>query len=99
MSLSTRLIYRSASYNEGYEDEDGTFFQYGNEAYVVLNLFAKGTLYENKKTGLGIDVFVKINNLTNAQYYHVTENNPISMGAVPQSPIAVLGGINFRFLR
>lgn len=99
LSLSTRLIYRSASYNEGYVDNNSNFLQFSNQDFVVLNLFAKGTLYENKKSGLGVDLFAKVYNLTNAQYYHTTDNNPLSMGAAPQAPITVLGGFNFRFLR
>lgn len=99
LSISARLLYRSISYNEGYADEDGIFVQYGNQDFVTLNLFLKGTIYQNKKSGLQVDLFSKIYNVTDARYYHTTDNNPISMGASPQAPILVLGGLNFKFLR
>lgn len=99
ISLSARLLFRSASYNEGFQAQDGTFYQTGNNAFATLNLFLKGTVYENKKSGLGIDLFVKANNVTNARYYHVTNSDAISMGRAPQAPILVLGGLNFRFIR
>lgn len=99
MSFSARCLFRTASYNEGYQDQDGRFFQFGNKPFVTLNLFLKGTLYENKKSGLGIDLFAKVNNATNARYYHVTDNRSITMERAPQSPILILGGLNFRFMR
>ncbi|MCP4443276.1 MAG: TonB-dependent receptor [Aureispira sp.] len=98
-SCNTSLLYRSATLNEGFADEDGIFSQYGSKGYVVLNLFTKYKVYNNIKNGFGIDIFAKVQNLTNAQYFNTTANNPALMGAMPQTPILIQGGVSLSLQR
>jgi len=94
-SLNNSIIYRSESYNNGFFDIDNNFFQTGNPAFVVWNAFAKYKIIKAKKVKL--DVFVKVNNLLNSQYYHTTDNSAIGLGASPQDPIRFVGGVTIGF--
>jgi iron complex outermembrane receptor protein len=60
-------------------------------------LFARYQIYDKKKVGLS--VFVKVNNVLNNRYYHVTDNSTIAFGATPQDPIRFLAGLSFLFGR
>lgn len=93
-SLNNSLIYRSNTYNNGFLNDEDEFFQVGNSAFVLWNLFAKYTLVKKRK--ISVDLFLKINNLLNNKYYHTTDNTSISFGASPQDPIRFSAGINFR---
>ncbi|WMX12822.1 TonB-dependent receptor [Aureispira sp. CCB-E] len=94
-SLNNSLIYRSESYNNGFIDNDGNFFQTGSPSFVVWNLFAKYKIITTKKVNL--DVFVKINNVLNSKYYHATDNSAIGLGASPQDPIRFVSGLTVGF--
>jgi iron complex outermembrane receptor protein len=94
-SLNNSIVYRSASYNNGAFDTDNNFFQTGNLAFVVWNAFAKYKILKAKKVKL--DVFIKVNNVLNHQYYHTTDNSAISLGASPQDPIRFVAGLTLGF--
>lgn len=91
-SLNNSLIYRSSTYNEGFTDTEGEFFQVGNASFVLWNLFSKYTVVKKRK--FSMDIFVKINNVLNSKYYHTTDNTPISFGASPQDPIRFSAGLS-----
>ncbi|BDS11768.1 TonB-dependent receptor [Aureispira anguillae] len=94
-SISNNILYRSASYNNGSIDIDGELIQAGNPAFVVWNLFAKYSFAKQKKAK--VNLFVKVNNVLNNQYYHTTDNSTISLGASPQDPIRFIGGFTVDF--
>lgn len=94
-SLNNSIIYRSASYNDGYADADNNFTQTGNPAFAVWNVFAKYKIVKSKK--IKLDAFVKVNNVLNSKFYHTTDNSVIGLGASPQDPIRFVGGITIGF--
>lgn len=94
-SLYNTIIYRSASYNNGFTDVDNNFIQTGNPAFAVWNAFAKYKIFKSKK--IALDVFVKVNNVLNSKYYHTTDNSVIGLGASPQDPIRFVGGLTIGF--
>jgi iron complex outermembrane receptor protein len=94
-SLNNSIIYRSASYNNGFTASNSTFIQTGNPAFVVWNAFAKYKIIKSKK--IALDVFLKVNNVLNSKYYHTTDNSTIGLGASPQDPIRFVGGLTIGF--
>ncbi|MCP4438964.1 MAG: TonB-dependent receptor [Aureispira sp.] len=99
LSLYASGIFRTASQNNGILDQFGNRMYGQNEPCFTLDLYAKYKVYENPKNGLGIEVFVDVDNATNARYYHVSTDNRAFMGAAPQQPIQILGGFKFSFMR
>jgi iron complex outermembrane receptor protein len=96
-SINNSFLFRSESYSNGFITEDGSAFQYQNTPFLLWNLFARYQIYDKKKVGLS--VFVKVNNVLNNRYYHVTDNSTIAFGATPQDPIRFLAGLSFLFGR
>lgn len=96
-SMYPTFLYRSSSYNEGLQAADGSYTQPSNPAYFVVNLFAKYRVVSCCNNRLGIDIFTRINNLTNARYYNVSYNNSAYFQATPQDPIRVQMGISVNF--
>lgn len=96
-SMYPTFLYRSPSYNEGQEIADGSYFQPSNPAFYVINLFAKYRIVSCCNNRLGIDIFTRINNLTNARYYNISYNNSAYFQATPQDPIRVQMGVSFNF--
>lgn len=96
-SLNNSFLFRSESYSNRITDNDGNVFQYESPAFFVWNAFARYKVLKKKRFSL--DIFVKATNVLNSQYYHVTDNSSIALGASPQDPIRILGGVSVNFGR
>ncbi len=96
-SLNNRLLFRSESYSNRFVDNDGVIVQYESPAFFVWNAFARYKILNKKRFNL--DVFVKATNVLNSKYYHVTDNSSIALGASPQDPIRIMGGVSVNFGR
>ena len=94
-SFNNSVIYRSASYNNGYIDADNNRVQQGNPAFFVWNVFAQYRLLNKKR--LDLTVFCKVSNILNSRYYHTTDNGTIALGASPQDPIRFEAGLSVKF--
>ena len=94
-SINNSFLFRTESYSTGFTTEDGSAFQYQNTPYFLWNAFARYQLLN--KNRLGLSVFIKVNNVLNNRYYHVTDNSSIAFGASPQDPLRFLGGVTVTF--
>lgn len=89
LSLSPRLLFRSSTLVRA-TDSGGNPTTINADPFAVVNLFARYT-YQAGKT-FKPSVFLRVDNLLNARYYHATEFSPDTFTLVPQDPIrAVLG--------
>ena len=87
-SISPRLYFRSTSYGL-LRDGDGNFI--GNDAFAVLNFFARFNLLQ--KEDYRFSVFTKINNALDARYYNVFIGGAEGFSNVPQRPLVwTVGG-------
>ena len=87
-SFSPRLYFRSTSFGSP-RDGDGNFI--GNDAFAVLNLFARFNVAQ--KEGWNFSVFTKINNVLDARYYNVFIGGAEGFANVPQRPrVWTMGG-------
>lgn len=88
-SISPRGLYRSPSKHSVMFDANGDPFE--NDAFVLINMFAKYKAVE--KDNFGLDVFVKVGNLLNQKYYNVPLGGGEMFVKTPQDPIRIMGGI------
>ena len=87
-SISPRLYFRSTSFGS-LRDADGRFI--GNDAFAVLNLFAR--LHLVQKESFQFSIFTKINNALDARYYNVFIGGAEGFANVPQRPLVwTVGG-------
>jgi outer membrane receptor for ferrienterochelin and colicin len=64
-----------------------------NRTFVSLNLFANYRVFESKNKKTTVDVFLRVQNLSNAHYYHVgTYEDFTRKPLVLQDPIRIMGG-------
>ncbi|MGF1534351.1 MAG: TonB-dependent receptor plug domain-containing protein [Bernardetiaceae bacterium] len=86
-SLVLRFLYRSPSLHKIVTDQEGN--RVSNPAFAVLS----GVLnYRWLKKSL---VFLKVNNLTDRRYYHVSSAGVTSLAVNPQMPITWQIGLNY----
>lgn len=95
-SSDLRFIYRTRTVNEGFGTGTG-FAQYGNQPFLLVNLFAQYRAFTSKDEKLQLNAFLRIRNLLNNRYYHTGTPNAAQLSAVPQDPIRISVGVNFRF--
>lgn len=93
-STNLRFIYRGRTVNEGFGD-GADFAQYGNDPFLLVNLFAQGQIFETKNQRFRIDGFLRVRNLLNSRYYNTGLPNAAQLQAVPQDPIRIVGGLIF----
>ncbi|MCP4218217.1 MAG: TonB-dependent receptor, partial [bacterium] len=93
-SLFANLNYRSKSFHATLTDAMGNYLS--NDAFTVVDMYAKysGIIKSGKiKTA----VFLKIDNVFDKKYYHVSLFGPEGFAAVPQDPVKVMGGVILEF--
>lgn len=95
-SASLRFIYRSRTVNEGVSTAMNVA-QFGNEPFLLVNLFAHGQVFETKNKRFRVDAFLRVRNLLNSRYYNTGLPNAGLLQAVPQDPIRIVGGFQFYF--
>jgi iron complex outermembrane receptor protein len=93
-STSLRFIYRTKTVNEGF-DTGLAVLQFGNEPFLLVNLFAQGQVFETKNKRFRIDAFVRVRNVLNSRYYNAGQPVAAQLQAVPQDPIRIVGGLQF----
>lgn len=81
-------IYRSASHHRRSTNE----IPITNDPFFVIDLYGSYNLLQDENFGL--DLFVKVNNLLNAKYYHAGWED---FTQVPQNPITVSIGFETQF--
>lgn len=89
------LSYRTDTY--GQPDPSTENLQYVAPQYFLWNIFMRYRLINKDKFQLS--VFAKVRNVLDTRYYNVTENRVASLGASPQDPITITGGITVNFGR
>ena len=95
LTVSTRLIYRSRTYQQLVHREDKGYDRYpevfSSRPYLVANLHAR---YSNLfcTDNYRLSLYVKVLNLSNARHYNVSLATEEGFPATPQDPIRVLGG-------
>ena len=90
------LLFRSNTYGQ-LATSNGLTFQNVAPAYFLWNTFIRYQVLKKEK--LQLSVFAKVRNVLNARYYNVTENALVALGASPQDPILVTGGVVVHFGR
>ncbi len=95
-SSDLRFIYRTRTLNEGF-GTGSSFAQFGNQPFLLVNLFAQYRAFVSKDEKMQLNIFLRIRNLLNSRYYHTGTPNAAQLAAVPQDPIRVSLGLNFRF--
>lgn len=94
-SFNNNILYRSASYNDGTQDMSGNYLQGSNPAFAIWNAFIQYKILKDKR--LKINIFLKVNNVLNSKYYHVTDHSPHALKASPQDPIRLMLGLTAAF--
>jgi iron complex outermembrane receptor protein len=92
-SISPRVIFRSKS-NSRLTNPNDSNNLFTNQAFTVVNLFARVKLYEKRKIGK-FYIYTKINNLLNLKYYNVFLGAEDGFPATPQDPRRINVGINW----
>ena len=95
-SASLRFIYRTRTVNEGF-NTGTSVAQFGNDPFLLVNLFAHGQVFESKNQRFRVDAFLRVRNLLNSHYYNTGLPNAGRLQAVPQDPIRIVGGLQFYF--
>lgn len=102
-SMYLRGLYRGKTYTDAPQPPPNsgsqTIIQTLNQPYWVLSLFAMCKVWEGAQKHAAVNVFLRVNNLTNARYYNVSTHQIGHIELVPQDPIRVMGGISVNFLR
>lgn len=95
LSAYATLLFRSSSQNDAFSK---THVDVASPAFVTMNLFANYRLFESQKHAFRLNIFLRVRNLTDAQYYHLGKGGDYTrMALVPQDPIRILGGISLSF--
>jgi iron complex outermembrane receptor protein len=93
LSISPRLIYRTGSVGELKNENNSNQF-YKNPDFLVVNLAARYQIKNHRK--YQVDIFTKINNLTNLRYYNVFIGNEEGFPLTPQDPIRIQTGVQWK---
>lgn len=94
LSISPRLIYRGETYHPNLFDENGD--RAGSDAFALLNLFIRYSNIIDTEI-IKLDLFAKVNNLTNQEYTNVFVGGVEGFTATPQNPIVVTAGLEVAF--
>lgn len=94
LSVSPRLISRSRSYHPILKNGTGDYMS--NNAYTVVNLFAR---YDNifSVDKMKAALFVRIENLTDKRYYNISIEGGSFFPLTPQDPLRLTAGVDIDF--
>jgi outer membrane receptor for ferrienterochelin and colicin len=88
-SLVPKVLYRSSSLQPQLTDANKNPIK--NPEFVVIDLIANCQIIKNGR------IFVKVNNLLDNRYYHVSNTGLSSLELSPQAPLTWLLGVNVTF--
>lgn len=91
-SLDTRAIFRTGSYNDHYLHQDK------NEAFVLVNAFAKYRVVGGNQKKFTLDIFAKVRNALDQRYYNPAVYSLLNYELSPQDPIRASLGISMGFV-
>lgn len=102
-SMYLRGQYRGKTYTDAPQPPSNSssqsIMQTLNQPYWAMSLFAMCKVWEGSQKHAAVNVFLRINNLTNARYYNVSSHQIGHIELVPQDPIRITGGVSVSFLR
>ena len=90
-------MFRSDTYGALIEHQPGRAVQHYSPSFFLWNSFARYRLIEKDKWQLSC--FLRVRNVLDQRYYHITENSLLSLPTAPQDPIMVTLGASINLGR